>query len=88
MTAVSFSGKQAGQGCPLYCRRSWEVEPHAMTIIVAYKDLGEGMAQTVVNGTPRPLTSLLRETDYASLTTKCFTVPPSVHDTDHEPTTK
>ena len=29
----------------------------------------------VVNGPQRPLTSLLRETNYASLTTKCLTVP-------------
>ena len=41
-----------------------------MTVIVTCKDLGEGMAQTVVNGTPRPLASLLRETNSASLTTK------------------
>ena len=46
MAAVSFSGKQAGEGRPLYCRRSWEVEPHAMTVMVACKDLEEGMAQT------------------------------------------
>ena len=56
-----------------------------MTFIVACKDLGEGMAQTlVVHGTPRPLASLLRETNYASLTTKCLTVPRSVYGTEHE----
>ena len=36
---------------------------------------GEGGCSHVVNGSPRPMASLLRETDYASLTTKCLTVP-------------
>ena len=59
-----------------------------MTVIVTCKDLGEGMAQTVVNGTPRPLASLLRETNYASLTTECLIMSQSMYDTEHEPTTK
>ena len=47
-----------------------------MTVIVACIGQRGGDGSTHVdNGTPRPLASLLRETNYASLTTKCLTVP-------------
>ena len=36
---------------------------------------GEGGRSVVVNGPQRPLASLLRETNYASLTTKCLIMP-------------
>ena len=36
---------------------------------------GEGDRTVVVNGPERPLASLFRETNYASLTTKCLIVP-------------
>ena len=36
---------------------------------------GEGGRSVVVNGPQRPLASLLRETNYASLTTKCLIIP-------------
>ena len=46
-----------------------------MTVIVACNATrgGDGLTE-VVNGPQRPLTSLLRETSYASLTTKCITM--------------
>ena len=59
-----------------------------MTVMFACKDLGEGMAETRCYGSPRPLASLLRETNYASLTTECLTMSRNVYGTEHEPTTK
>ena len=58
-----------------------------MTIIVACIRGGDG-SDTVDNGTLRPTASLLRETNYASLTTKCLTVPRSVYGTNTRPTTE
>ena len=49
---------------------------------------GEGDCTVVVlNGPQRPLASLLRETNYASLTTKCLTMPEicTVPDTSPRP---
>ena len=60
-----------------------------MTVIVACNDQRGGDGSTeVVNIPQKPLTSLLRETSYASLTTKCLTMPRSMYGTEHEPTTK
>ena len=60
-----------------------------MTVIVVCNDQRGGDGSTeVVNGTPRPLTSLLRETNYASLTTKCLIMSRNMYGTEHEPTTK
>ena len=48
---------------------------------------GEGGRSVVVNGPQRPLASLLRETNYASLTTKCLIMPEicTVPDTSPRP---
>ena len=60
-----------------------------MTVIVACNDQRGGDGSTeVLNGPRKPLASLLRETNYASLTTKCLIMPRSIYGTGHEPTTK
>ena len=46
-----------------------------MMLIACKGQRGRGWLDRVDNGTPRPLAGLLRETNYASLTTKCLTVP-------------
>ena len=60
-----------------------------MTVIVACNDQRGGDGSTeFVNGSRKPLASLLRETNYASLTTKCVIMPRSMYGTEHEPTIK
>ena len=49
---------------------------------------GEGGCSHVVNGTPRRLASLLRETNYASLTTKCLTMAGTCTEPNPRPTTE
>ena len=57
-----------------------------MTVIVACNDQRGGDGSTeVVNGSQRPLASLLRETNDASLTTKCLIMPRSMYDTEPSP---
>ena len=53
---------------------SWEVWPHATSVIVVERVKRDGAARRTLTDTPKHL-SVNRETNYASLTNKCLTGP-------------
>ena len=62
-----------GVGTSTVLQAFLEGQPHI--IFRSYCVKGAGRLLTRCYGSPRPLASLLRETNYASLTTECLTVP-------------